>query len=64
MWRHYQATDDRDFLNHNYPFMADAARFFLAYAVEGADGKLHTAARRTPTRRSGTSWTRSPIAWR
>ena len=33
------ATDDRTFLEHNYPFMADAARFLLAYAVEGPDGK-------------------------
>ena len=62
MWRHYLATDDRAFLEHNYPLMADAARFLLAYAVEGADGKLHTSARPTRTRRSGTSPTRSPTS--
>ncbi|RKQ93334.1 concanavalin A-like lectin/glucanase superfamily protein [Solirubrobacter pauli] len=52
MWRHYLATDDRTFLERNYPFMADAARFLLAYAVEGADGKLHT----SPSNAHETQW--------
>ena len=41
--------------------MADAARFLLAYAVEGADGKLHT----SPSNAHETQWdvaTRSPTA--
>ena len=42
VWRQYQATDDRAFLKANYPLIADAARFLLAYATVGADGKLHT----------------------
>jgi hypothetical protein len=42
IWRQYEATDDRAFLEHNYPLIADAARFLLSYATVGADGKLHT----------------------
>ena len=42
IWRQYQATDDRAFLQANYPLIADAARFLLSYATVGADGKLHT----------------------
>jgi hypothetical protein len=42
VWRQYQATDDRAFLEANYPLIADAARFLLAYSTVGADGKLHT----------------------
>ena len=52
IWRQYQATDDRAFLEHNYPLMADAARFLLAYAKEGADGKLHT----SPSNAHETQW--------
>lgn len=52
VWRHYLATDDRAFLEHNYPLLADAARFLLAYAVEGADGKLHT----SPSNAHETQW--------
>ena len=52
IWRQYLATDDRAFLEHNYPVMADAARFLLAYAVEGADGKLHT----RPSNAHETQW--------
>ena len=52
MWRHYLYTDDRAFLEHNYPVLADAARFLLAYAVEGADGKLHT----SPSNAHETQW--------
>ncbi len=42
VWRQYLATDDDAFLRANYPLIADAARFLLAYAVVGEDGKLHT----------------------
>jgi hypothetical protein len=52
IWRQYLATDDRTFLEHNYPLMADAARFLLAYAKEGADGKLHT----SPSNAHETQW--------
>src|SRR3954447_18127623 len=52
IWRQYLATDDRTFLENNYPVMADAARFLLAYAVEGADGKLHT----SPSNAHETQW--------
>ena len=52
VWRHYLATDDRAFLEHNYPLLADAARFLLAYAVEGPDGKLHT----SPSNAHETQW--------
>jgi hypothetical protein len=52
IWRQYLQTDDRDFLAHNYPLMADAARFLLAYASEGADGKLHT----SPSNAHETQW--------
>ena len=63
IWRQYLATDDRTFLENNYPLMADAARFLLAYAVEGADGKLHT----SPSNAHETQWdvtTRSPTSRR
>lgn len=43
VWRQYQATDDRAFLEAGYPLIADAARFLLSYSTVGADGKLHTA---------------------
>jgi hypothetical protein len=43
VWRQYQATDDRAFLEANYPLIADAARFMLSYATVGADSRLHTA---------------------
>ena len=52
IWRQYLQTDDRAFLENNYPLMADAARFLLAYAVEGADGKLHT----SPSNAHETQW--------
>ncbi len=43
IWRQYLLTDDRAFLAQNYPVIAAAARFLLAYAKTGSDGKLHTA---------------------
>jgi hypothetical protein len=42
VWRTYEQTGDRRFLESNYPLMADAARFLLAYQKRGDDGLLHT----------------------
>jgi ricin-type beta-trefoil lectin protein/glycosyl hydrolase family 95 len=42
IWQQYEMTGDRSFLAANYPVMAQAARFLLAYASTGADGLLHT----------------------
>jgi hypothetical protein len=42
VWKQYLATDDREFLAANFPVMAAASRFLLAYEKPGADGLLHT----------------------
>jgi hypothetical protein len=42
IWQQYLATDDREFLAANYPVMAAAARFLLAYSRPGNDGRRHT----------------------
>lgn len=42
IWNQYLATGDRAFLAANYPVMAAATRFLLAYAKRGPDGLLHT----------------------
>jgi alpha-L-fucosidase 2 len=42
IWQQYLATQNRDFLAAQYPVMAAAARFLLAYATRGADGMIHT----------------------
>jgi alpha-L-fucosidase 2 len=42
VWAQYEYTDDLAFLKRNYPLMREAARFLLAYATTGPDGKLHT----------------------
>lgn len=42
VWRTYLQTGDQDFLRSNYPLMAEAARFLLAYQHRGEDGLLHT----------------------
>jgi hypothetical protein len=42
IWRQYQATDDRAFLERYYPLIAGPTKFLLFSAKEGADGKLHT----------------------
>lgn len=42
VWETYLKTGDRAFLEANYPLMAEAARFLLAYQQPGADGLLHT----------------------
>jgi len=52
IWQTYLATDDLGFLRRNYPVMASWARFMLAYAKVGTDGKLHTA----PSNAHETQW--------
>ena len=42
VWETYLKTGDTQFLRTNYPLMAEAARFLLAYQKPGADGLLHT----------------------
>ena len=42
IWQQYLATGDRTFLADNFPVMASAARFLLAYQKMGSDGLLHT----------------------
>lgn len=42
IWRQYKATDDRAFLEANYPVMREQARFLLAYAKADSSGNLHT----------------------
>jgi alpha-L-fucosidase 2 len=42
IWRQYKATDDRAFLEANYPVMREQARFLLAYAKADSAGTLHT----------------------
>ena len=42
IWQQYLATGDRPFLQANFPVMAAAAQFLLAYETRGADGKMHT----------------------
>ena len=52
IWHQYLATSDRKFLEENYPVMASAARFLLAYQKPGADGRLHT----SPSNAHETQW--------
>jgi hypothetical protein len=42
VWEQYLTTNDRAFLEKNYPLMAASARFLLAYQKQGKDGLLHT----------------------
>jgi alpha-L-fucosidase 2 len=42
IWQQYLMSNDRQFLAENYPVMAAAARFLLAYQEPGADGLDHT----------------------
>jgi len=42
IWQQYLFTDDLKFLQRNYPVMRESARFLLAYARRGSDGKLET----------------------
>jgi hypothetical protein len=52
VWQQYLVTDDRKFLDENYPLMASAARFLLAYQKAGPDGRLHT----SPSNAHETQW--------
>lgn len=52
VWHQYLATNDRAFLEQNYPLMAEAARFLLAYQKPGPDGLLHT----SPSNAHETQW--------
>jgi alpha-L-fucosidase 2 len=52
IWQQYQATQDRAFLEKNYPVMAAAARFMLDYEKSGPDGLHHT----SPTNAHETQW--------
>jgi len=52
VWQQYLATNDRKFLEENYPLMASAARFLLASQKPGADGLLHTG----PSNAHETQW--------
>ncbi|KMQ80230.1 hypothetical protein BPMI_03807 [Candidatus Burkholderia pumila] len=52
IWQQYLATDDSTFLQRNYPVIASAAHFLLAYQSLGTDGLLHTA----PTNAHETQW--------
>jgi len=45
IWQQYLATNDRAFLEHNFPVMAESARFLLAYEApnrDKPDGMMHT----------------------
>jgi alpha-L-fucosidase 2 len=52
IWQQYLATNDRAFLARNFPVMAAAARFLLAYETNGQDGLRHT----VPTNAHETQW--------
>lgn len=52
IWRQYQLTGDRAFLEENFPVMAESARFLLSYAKPGDDGLLHT----SPSNAHETQW--------
>ncbi len=52
IWQQYLATGDRAFLQRNFPVMAAAARFLLAYESAGADGFRHT----VPSNAHETQW--------
>ncbi|HWC82407.1 MAG TPA: hypothetical protein VG756_20855 [Pseudonocardiaceae bacterium] len=52
VWQQYEQTGDRNFLAQNYPLLAQATRFLLAYAEIGADGTLHT----DPSNAHETQW--------
>lgn len=52
VWQEYLQTEDRAFLEANYPVMAASARFLLASGKLGPDGLLHTG----PTNAHETQW--------
>jgi alpha-L-fucosidase 2 len=51
-WQQYLVTRDRSFLAQNFPVMAAAARFLLAYEKPGPDGLNHT----SPSNAHETQW--------
>ena len=52
IWQQYLVTGDRAFLARNFPVMAAAARFLVAYETSSADGLKHT----TPSNAHETQW--------
>ena len=52
VWQQYLTTNDHSFLAANYPLMAEAARFLLAYQKSGPDDLLHT----QPSNAHETQW--------
>ena len=52
IWQQYLAAGDRDFLARNFPVMAAAARFLMAYETPSPDGLKHT----TPSNAHETQW--------
>ena len=42
VWRQYQDTDDKAFLQRFYPLISEPTKFLLSYSTVGSDGKLHT----------------------
>jgi len=52
VWQQYLITNDRAFLEKNYPVMASSARFLLSYQQTGDDGLLHT----SPSNAHETQW--------
>ena len=52
IWLQYLATQDRAFLERNYPVMAASARFLLAYQKPEEDRLLHT----SPSNAHETQW--------
>ena len=52
IWQQYLATNDRTFLQQNFPVMAESARFLLAYESTGSDGLRHT----MPSNAHETQW--------
>jgi hypothetical protein len=52
IWQQYLATQDRAFLERNYPVIAASARFLLGYQKPDRDGLLHT----SPSNAHETQW--------
>lgn len=40
IWKHYEYTEDKDFLKEYWPILHDTALFFVDYLVEDAKGRL------------------------
>jgi alpha-L-fucosidase 2 len=52
IWQQYLLTNDREFLARNFPVMAAATRFLMAYETPGKDGLMHT----TPSNAHELQW--------